>query len=355
MVTHVFYAAWEVRRAGISVDDGLLRAVEAFYTAIPVPQDPGCGLRSLPWVNSCMDDLSLTASGAAWIAAYETSMGRTVDPSTSSYVRWARSLVGAALSPMSDNGGGPCFLFLETLDDGYPSRALRRGRGNGPGHGRRPQPREPGLRPRPHDGDCERVRRALLRGRTLRFTESEVFISRELFRHAQGKALPDGSAFEGPGPGGCLDFTDPDGPTKDCADGDMLVWSSGGYRPADFPLRLFYAKRGVDGMAPLPALQFDALLRAPRLTSPGRLLGPEPEPLLPPPRVRDLRVRTGARIGSAARCRGAMGIVEGAGAYRTRDRSSVIVARQSHSIWGGTINPGGLVPRNRFHPKKIVS
>jgi hypothetical protein len=94
-------------------------------------------------------------------------------------------------------------------------------------------------------------------GERCAFTESEAFVSRELFRHAQEKSLPDGSAFEGPGPRGCLDFTDPDGPTKDCADADTLVWSLGGYRPLDFPVRRFYEKRGVSGMEPLPAFQFD--------------------------------------------------------------------------------------------------
>ncbi len=111
-------------------------------------------------------------------------------------------------------------------------------------------------------------------GERCALTEGEIFVSRELFRHAQGKALPDGSAFEGPGPGGCLDFTDPDGPTKDCADGDTLVWSSGGYRPADFPLRFFYAKRGVDGMAPLPAFQFDAYCEPRGSLRPGDFWGP---------------------------------------------------------------------------------
>jgi hypothetical protein len=274
MVTHVFYAAWELRRAGISVDDGLLRAVEVLYAAIPVPQDPGCGLRSLPWVNSCMDDLSLTASGAAWIAAYETSMGRTGDPSVSRLVRQARWLVGAALSPMSDHGGGPCFFFLETLDDGT-HRARCDGDAAtaqimGADHNRE----NPGYGLGLMTSIASACAALFYAGERCSLTESEIFVSRELFRHAQGKALPDGSAFEGPGPGGCLDFTDPDGPTKDCADGDTLVWSSGGYRPTDFPVRFFYAKRGVDGMAPLPAWQFDAYCEPRGSLRPGDFWGP---------------------------------------------------------------------------------
>jgi hypothetical protein len=274
MVTHVFYAAWELRRVGISVDDGLLLAVESLYAAIPVPQDPGCGLHSLPWVNSCMDDLSLTASGAAWISAYETSVGRTGDPSVSPSVRWARSLVGAALSPMSENGGGPCFFFLETLDDGSHRARCDGDAGTARIMGADHNRENPGYGFGLMTAIASACAALFYAGERCELTGPEAFVSRELFRHAQGKALPDGSAFAGPGPGGCLDFTDPDGPTKDCADGDTLVWSSGGYRPTDFPVRLFYAKRGVDGMAPLPAYQFDAFCEPRGSLRPGDFWGP---------------------------------------------------------------------------------
>jgi hypothetical protein len=257
MVTHVFHAAWELRRNGIAVDDALLRAVEALYAEIPVPQDPGCGLRSLPGVNSCMDDFALTASGAAWIAAYETSAGRVDDPSTSQFVRRARALVGEALSPMSEHGGGPCFFFLETLDDGtHRARCdgeAGRARVMGADHNRE----NPGYGLGLMTSIASACAALFFAGERCAFTEAEAFVSRELFRHAQEKSLTDGSAFEGPGPYGCLDFTDPDGPTKDCADADTLVWSLGGYRPLDFPVRRFYEKRGVSGMEPLPAFQFD--------------------------------------------------------------------------------------------------
>src|SRR5512143_4056259 len=224
MVTHVFYAAWEFRRAGIAVDDELLRAVETLYAEIPVPQDPGCGLRSLPGVNSCMDDFTLTASGAAWIAAYEASEGRVDDPSASPIVRRARALVSEALSPMSERGGGPCLLFLETLQDG--SRRARcdgdptTAKLIGADHNRE----NPGYGLGLMTGIASACAGLFFAGEPCAFTESEAFVSRELFRHAQEKSLPDGSAFEGPGPRGCLDFTNPDGPTKDCADADTLVW-----------------------------------------------------------------------------------------------------------------------------------
>ena len=236
---------------------GSLRAVESLYAELPAPQDPGCGLRSLPWVNSCMDDFTLTASGAAWIAAYETSAGRVDDPSASPLVRRARALVGEALSPMSEHGGGPCFFFLETLDDGS-HRARCDGDQEtakvlGADHNRE----NPGYGLGLMTGIASACAGLFFAGERCAFTESEAFVSRELFRHAQEKSLPDGSAFAGPGPYGCIDFTDPDGPTKDCADGDTLVWSLGGYRPLDFPVLRFYEKRGVSGMKTLPAFQFD--------------------------------------------------------------------------------------------------
>jgi hypothetical protein len=274
MMTHVFYAAWEFRRAGIVVDDGLLHAVEALYGEIPTPQDPGCGLRSLPWVNSCMDDFALTASGAAWIAAYETSVGRTADPSASLSVRWARSLVGAALSPMSDHGGGPCFFFLETLDDGTHRARCDGDAGTAHIMGADHNRENPGYGLGLMTSIASACAGLFYAGERCAFTDAEAFVSRELFRHAQEKSLPDGSAFAGPGPGGCLDFTDPDGPTKDCSDADTLVWSFGGYRPTDFPVRFFYGKRGVDGMAPPPAFQFDRYCEPRGSLQPGDFWGP---------------------------------------------------------------------------------
>ena len=55
---------------------------------------------------------------------------------------------------------------------------------------------------------------------------------------------------------------------------DTLVWSLGGYRPSDFPVRLFYGKRGVDGMAPLPAFQFDRYCEPRTALRPGEFWGP---------------------------------------------------------------------------------
>ncbi len=261
VVTHVFNAAFELRRAGVAVDPRLLASVETVFASIPVPQDPGCGLRSLPNVNSCMDDFALTASAHAWIAAYECGEGRDADP----WAVQARAFVAEALAPMSEHGGGPCFLALETLEDGT-HRARCDAPANsakvvGADHGRENPSYGLGLM----TSVASACAALFFTGRPCAFTEGEARVARDLFLHAQEKASPDGAAFNGPGPWGCLDFADPDGATKDCSDADTLVYSEGGYRPSDFPVRLFYEKRGVTGMAPEPAYPFDAFCE-PRVT-----------------------------------------------------------------------------------------
>lgn len=269
-VTHVFNAAVELRRAGVAVDDGLLQKAEAVYAAIPVPQDPGCGLRSLPWANSCMDDFALTASGHAWIAAYEVAVGRDGGP----WAQRARKYVAEALSPMSDHGGGPCFFALETLEDG-----THRVKCDEPGatatvmgvdHGRE----NPGYGLGLMTSVASACAALFFAGARCEFTEDESAVARELFRHAQSKASPDGASFAAAGPGGCVDFADPDGARLSCADEDTLVWSGGGYRPSDFPVSFFYAKRGVTGMDPAPAFAFDHYCEPRTGTGPGDFWGP---------------------------------------------------------------------------------
>lgn len=252
-VTHVFNAAFELRRAGVAVDDELLRETAAVYAAIPVPQDPGCGLRSLPGVNSCMDDFALTASGHAWIAAYEAAAGRD----GSEWATRARRYVDEALSPMTEHGGGPCFFALETLGDGTHrvrcDEPVATATVMGADHGRENPSYGLGLM----TAVASACAGLFFAGARCEFTQDEAGVAGELFRHAQSKASSDGAAFAGAGPGGCLDFADPDGARKACSDEDTLVWSGGGYRPSDFPVAFFYGKRGVAGMAPAPAFAFD--------------------------------------------------------------------------------------------------
>jgi hypothetical protein len=238
VVTQIFYAAWEFKRAGIEVDDGMLRQAEIIYEGIPIPQDSGCGLRSLQWgVNSCMDDFALTASGFAWIAAYENIMGRDAKSEASR----ARDSVGQALSPMSEHGGGPCLFYLETLGDGthrvHCDGDLATAKIMGADHNRE----NPGYGLGLMTGIASACAALYYADEPCMFTPDEVFISRGLFTHAQEKVSRGGRGFSKT----CVDFPNPDGELKDCSDGDTLVWSQGGYRPTDFPVKLFYDKRGI--------------------------------------------------------------------------------------------------------------
>ena len=270
VVTHIFNAAFELRRGGYGLDEQVLASVASLYGAIPVPQDPGCGLRSLPWVNSCMDDFTLTASGDAWIAAYERAAGRDA----TEWIAKARVEVGSALSPMDEHGGGPCFFVIETLEDG--TRQVRcdapfeTAKVMGADHGRENPSYGLGLM----TGIASACAALYFADARCEFTVDESNVARELFRHAQEKASPDGSTFNGPGPFGCVDFTDPDGARKPCSDEDSLVWSSGGYRPTDFPVSLFYGKRGVAGMHPEPAFQFDRYCEPRGSRTPDAFWGP---------------------------------------------------------------------------------
>ena len=95
-MTHIFAAAMELRYNGVSFPDkALLRARDAFSTILDT-QDPGCAVPT----NGCMDDYGLTASGFAWIAAYEARVGR--DPHV--YVERARRLLTKMFEPMSVSG-----------------------------------------------------------------------------------------------------------------------------------------------------------------------------------------------------------------------------------------------------------
>ncbi len=269
-VTHVFNAAFELRRGGIEVDDDLLRATAAVYAAIPVPQDPGCGLTSLPWANSCMDDFALTASGHAWVAAYEVAAGRD----GGEWATRARRYVAEALSPMSDHGGGPCFFALDTREDGTHRARCDEPAATatvmGADHGRE----NPGYGLGLMTSVASACAALFFAGSRCEFTEDESAVARELFRHAQGKASSDGASFAAAGPGGCLDFADPDGARLSCADGDTLVWSGGGYRPSDFPVSFFYGKRGVTGMDAAPAYAFDRFCEPRTGPRPGDFWGP---------------------------------------------------------------------------------
>lgn len=53
----------------------------------------------------------------------------------------------------------------------------------------------------------------------------------------------------------CLDFVTLS--SAPCSDSDYLTTSDGGYKPKDFPIALFYSKRGITGALGSPYYQFD--------------------------------------------------------------------------------------------------
>lgn len=79
MATGIFSTAVALLDRGYTLDDTLLRGVRDHMAGLPSPQDPWCGTSSLPNVNSCMDDYTVTAAGFGWISAYEARRGRTTD------------------------------------------------------------------------------------------------------------------------------------------------------------------------------------------------------------------------------------------------------------------------------------
>jgi hypothetical protein len=99
-VSHLFAAALELKLNGVALPEDLLARARDAFVKIPVPQDPGCQESN----NGCMDDYALTASGFAWVAAYEARSGREAH----FYVDRAQSLLGKMFQPMAF-GGGVCY------------------------------------------------------------------------------------------------------------------------------------------------------------------------------------------------------------------------------------------------------
>jgi hypothetical protein len=101
-VAAIFATAVTLMDAGLPVNDTLLQGVRNHYQGIPTPQDPTCGVGSLPNVNSCMDDYTLTAAGYGWIAAYEAKKGRSTNATT--FANLAKAQIAKALSPWNSYG-----------------------------------------------------------------------------------------------------------------------------------------------------------------------------------------------------------------------------------------------------------
>ena len=217
-MTHIFAAAMELRYNGVSFPEStLLRARDAFRT-IPDNQDPGCAVPT----NGCMDDYGLTASGFAWIAAYEARVGR--DPQV--YAERARQLMTKMFEPMSLSGS-VCYYLVGSNPvscNGDPAGiASGKVRIIGVGHGMENPNYGLGLMTAVASSSLA----LFLAGSPVDFTTTDPTsrlawreIAIELLRHAKSKIRMGTASFAA----NCLDLSNPDGPPKDC--GDVFGYSA---------------------------------------------------------------------------------------------------------------------------------
>jgi hypothetical protein len=255
IVTHIFAAArnFDRWRADLPASIGpLLADVRRRFADIASPQDPGCGLESLEHhagVNSCMDDHALTASGDAWIAAFEYQQGR----SHSLWASRARGELSNALSPMSNRtdptrGGGPCIQSTTAADPRNCAGSMEdfnrdssRFRIIGADHGIENPSYGIGMMPSVASA-CAGLFDA---GEPCTFTPDEKTVARELMGSAQRVASRNGDEWDH---SGCLDFVD--GKSVACGD-ETIALPSETYRPLDFPMLYFYRRHGITERAPV--------------------------------------------------------------------------------------------------------
>ncbi len=229
-MTHMFAAAMELRYNGVSFpESALLRARDAFAT-IPDNQDPGCAVPT----NGCMDDYGLTASGFAWIAAYEARVGR--DPHV--YIERARWLLTKMFEPMSVSGS-VCYYVVGSNParcDGDPAGiASGKVRIIGVGHGMENPNYGLGLMTAVASSSLA----LFLAGFPVDFTTTDPTtnlawreIAIELLRHAKSKICIGTASFAA----NCLDLSNPAGPAQAC--GDVF-----GYSADLYSLRKFYVTK----------------------------------------------------------------------------------------------------------------
>lgn len=265
IVTHIFAAAKEIDYHSIPNSlEPLLAQVKArfggdpkqnYTNQIPSPQDSGCGLGSLPRVNSCMDDHSLTASGYAWLAAYEYQRLRSPQP----FLGRAFNEIDYAMAPMSNHsdpsthGGGPC---VESVTTGSPHCS---------GTAANYTPAGYRIIGADHDQENPNYGLGLMTGIASAcaaiydagstcggLSAWNVTAATELLRTAQQRASHDGSDWD---QGGCPVFY---GGTAPCDDHTHFALSANAaYKPRDFSLALFYSLHGIPaGYPPDAAYQF---------------------------------------------------------------------------------------------------
>jgi hypothetical protein len=231
MVTHIFTSAVEYWPSATKIDERLLDGVVQHYAAIPDRQDPYCGIPG----NTCMDDYVLTASGFAWIAAYQTIAGKDARP----FAERAHRLLQKSYQPMTVSGS-VCYYVVGSNPvrcDGDPKEVVNGSvRIVGTNHGQENPTYGFGLQ----TAVASTALALAIAQAPFDFTRVEPFsgltyaqIAVALLGHARGKSAPDGTSFVDT----CLDMFNPESPFLPCAD-------SLGYTPNMFPLHRFYQSIG---------------------------------------------------------------------------------------------------------------
>ncbi|HYO12526.1 MAG TPA: hypothetical protein VE685_04955 [Thermoanaerobaculia bacterium] len=271
LMTGIFSTALTLLDKGYTVDDALLQGVRNHHASVPSPQDPRCGVSSLPNVNSCMDDYSVTAAGFGWIAAYEHRRGRTTDPITG--LTWANRAKGEINKALShwNQSGSICY---------YP-KGSNPGRCDATRADVEANPRRANVIGADHNQEnpayglglmtsiataCEGLKRAntTVPGSACSFTSDQIWTAQQLFIHAQQRTYFDTSSWKYRFTPWCRHF--PDGNSIGCWDPLFGPDHLPGYLPTLFPIKRFYDFMGLtpsplstvvhNGWGDHPAYQF---------------------------------------------------------------------------------------------------
>jgi hypothetical protein len=237
-ITPIFATAVALLDAGQTVDDTLLQGARNHHQGIPSPQDPQCGVASLPNVNSCMDDYVITASGFGWIAAYEYKRGRSAGVTT--WAGAAQTEINKALSPWTSygsvcyyrKGSNParCDATKADVDANLANVIGADHLQENPGYGFALMTSVATA--------CEGMKRANV---TCTFDSNQVWIARQLLVHAQQRTTWDTTAHAYKFNNDCLYFPDVS-QRRACSD---PTFGGGGYLPTLFPLKRFYDAKGL--------------------------------------------------------------------------------------------------------------
>jgi hypothetical protein len=258
VITGIYATAVALLNSGQTVDDTLLVGVREHHRNIPSPQDPRCGVTSLPNVNSCMDDYTVTAGGFGWIAAYESRRGRTTE--ASAWASSAQTQINKALSPWTSYGSVCYYLkgsFPVRCDATKADVLANRANIIGADHNQENPGYGFGLMTSIATA-CEGMKRANV---TCTFDDNQIWIARQLLIHAQQRTYFDTGIRAYRFNGDCLHF--PDLTRRTCSD---PLFGGGGYLPTLFPLKRFYDAKGLtpyplsavvhNGWGYTPAYQF---------------------------------------------------------------------------------------------------